>query len=78
MHKDIFMDARGTFSRLASRGSFATTLRGPGMRVSHFVIVDGIEGETVMIRDVAEATSYRMSWDEFVRCWEGMTVYRLW
>ena len=65
------------FSVLIRNGSFATTLRTPSMKVSHMVVVDGLDDAgRVIIRDPSTGTRYLTTWDDFVKVWEGQSVYR--
>lgn len=48
-----------------------------GGRLGHLVVVDGIEGGQLFIRDPwGGGTIYRMSMDEFLRVWDGNAVFR--
>ena len=74
---NVTADFRAAFSMFNKNGAFATTLRTPGMRVSHMVVVDGLdELGRVIIRDPADGTRYLMSWEDFTKVWEGQTVFR--
>jgi filamentous hemagglutinin len=74
---DVFTNPTGTFGVLSRNGSFATTLRTPAMKVSHMVVVDGLDDVgRVLIRDPAGVTRYLMNWDDFIKVWEGQSVYR--
>lgn len=70
-------NAKGVFGAMNRNGSFMTSLRAPGMRVSHMVVIDGLDDlGRVIVRDPAGASRYMMHWDEFTRVWEGQSVWR--
>ncbi len=49
---NVITNPRRTLGALSRNGSFATTLRTPSMRVSHMVVVDGLDDAgRVIIRD---------------------------
>ena len=74
---NVITNPRRVFSVLNRNGSFATTLRTQSMKVSHMVVVDGLDDAgRVIIRDPSTGTRYLMNWDDFVKVWEGKSVYR--
>ena len=64
-----------SFDGLNATGSWVAVLRDLGARIGHMVIVDGIENDTVLIRDPWEATKYRMTVSDFLQYWNGQAVY---
>ncbi len=74
---NVFTNPSRTFGALSRNGAFATTLRTPAMKVSHMVVVDGLDDVgRVIIRDPPGGTRYLMKWDDFIKVWEGQSVYR--
>lgn len=89
VHQDLGLGSRGqwsawvnpvnnsqsTFDHLSGRGSYITSLKSFGSE-SHMVVIDGVDARgRVIVRDPYEGTKYLMEWDEFVRVWEGMSVW---
>ncbi len=63
----------GAFDALNAGGSWAAML-GRG-RIGHWVVVDGVEGGSVVLRDPARGVT-RMAVDAFMEAWNGSVVFR--
>lgn len=61
------------FSALISRGSWAAML-GRG-KIGHWVVVDGVDGASVLIRDPASGVR-TMTIEAFLEAWNGSVVFR--
>ena len=64
---------KSVFATLNETGSWAAML-GRG-RVGHWVVVDGVQGGNVLIRDPARGT-VEMAVDVFIEVWNGSVVFR--
>ena len=63
------------FRRLARHGPFITSVKSFGSD-SHMVVIDGFDAtDRVAVRDPYEGTRYFMTWGEFQRVWQGMSVW---
>ncbi len=61
---------------LSSCGSWAAALREVGAKIDHAVVIDGVGGDgTVGVRDPFEATSYRMTRENFLTYWTWAAIW---
>lgn len=69
------MGGRRTITALSTTGSWVAELYSFGARLAHAVVVDGMTGDMLRIRDPFEGTSYRMGVDDFLSYWSWTAVW---
>jgi filamentous hemagglutinin len=61
---------------LSSFGSWAAAMREVGAKIDHAVVIDGAGDDgTVGVRDPFEATSYRMTVEDFLKHWTWAAIW---
>lgn len=74
---DTFTKPKATIGALNKNGPFITSMKSYESN-SHMVVVDGLDrAGKVIIRDPYRGTRYLMEWTEFVKHWEGLTVWKV-
>ena len=62
-------------NKITGKGPFAAALQGE--KDAHMIIVDGIEGAVVKVRDPLGGTRYTMALSEFLSYWTGVAVHKI-
>jgi len=61
---------------LSSHGSWAAAMREVGAKIDHAVVIDGVGDDgTVGVRDPFEATSYKMTIENFLKYWTWAAIW---